>query len=112
MSMYGLGMSMSKNSLTRSSSTAGAKGRNDSRYLILRLIRDWLAGSRGSPRMLRAPRARGPNSIRPVTEADDVAGGQPARHLAGSRSSGDLGVRRPDRVEVPDDGRSSNAGPR
>ena len=45
--------------------TAGAKGRKLSRNLIFRFIVACIAGDRGSPRMLRAPSARGPNSIRP-----------------------------------------------
>ena len=52
-------------SATRSSSTAGAKGRNDSRYLIFRFSTDCISGDRGSPMIERWPRARGPNSMRP-----------------------------------------------
>jgi hypothetical protein len=56
----------SKNSDASSRSTVGANGRNDSRYLILRLIVVWVSGFRASPRIERAPSARGPNSIRPL----------------------------------------------
>ena len=45
--------------------TDGANGRNDSRNLIFRFITDCIAWLRASPRMLRLPSARGPNSIRP-----------------------------------------------
>src|SRR5918999_1522168 len=56
---------MSKYSATRSLSTTGANGRNDSRNLIFKFIVDCSEGLRASPMMLRAPSARGPNSIRP-----------------------------------------------
>ena len=46
----------------------GANGRNPSRNLILMFICACIRGLRGSPRMLRAPRARGPNSIRPSNQ--------------------------------------------
>ena len=46
-------------------STDGANGRNDSRYLTLRFRSFCMVGERGSPRIDRAPRARGPNSMRP-----------------------------------------------
>ena len=49
----------------RSSSTEGAKGRNDSRYLIFRFSTDCIRGERASPMIERLPRARGPNSMRP-----------------------------------------------
>ena len=52
-SMYGDGRSSSNHSLTCSSSTQGAKGRNPSRILILRLMISRISGWRGSPRMLR-----------------------------------------------------------
>jgi len=55
----------SKYSDACSRSTDGANGRNDSRNLILRFKTDCISRDRGSPTMLRAPRARGPNSIRP-----------------------------------------------
>ena len=48
-----------------SSSTDGANGRNPSRYLILRFSFFCISGFRASPRMLRSPSARGPNSMRP-----------------------------------------------
>ena len=59
---------MSKYSPARSRSTTGAKGRNDSRNLIFRFISDCISRLRASPRMLRLPKARGPNSIRPWTQ--------------------------------------------
>ena len=65
--MYGLSSRgrISKKSATRSRSTDGANGRNDSRNLILRFITDCMSRLRASARMLREPRARGPNSMRP-----------------------------------------------
>ena len=48
-----------------STSVEGAKGRNASRCLILALRVSFIDGSVGLARMLRAPSARGPNSIRP-----------------------------------------------
>ena len=56
---------MSNHSCACSCSTHGANGRKLSRNLILRFMVACIFGERGSPRMLRAPRARGPNSIRP-----------------------------------------------
>ncbi len=64
-SMYGDSSWSSKYSPTRSRSTLGANGRNPSRNLIFRFIRACIFGERGSPRILRLPNARGPNSIRP-----------------------------------------------
>ena len=43
----------------------GANGRKLSRNLIFRFIVACILGERASPMMLRAPNARGPNSIRP-----------------------------------------------
>jgi hypothetical protein len=65
--MYGLGCSsrISNHSWTFFSSTLGANGRKDSRNLILRFMTSCISRERASPRMLRLPRARGPNSIRP-----------------------------------------------
>ena len=51
--------------IVHNSSTAGAKGRNDSRNLIFKFITDCIFGDRASPMMERPPSARGPNSIRP-----------------------------------------------
>ena len=59
---------MSKYSPTSSRSTAGAKGRNDSRYLTLRFSVFCIEGERASPRIERAPSARGPNSMRPCIQ--------------------------------------------
>ena len=55
----------SNHSDARSRSTAGANGRKLSRNLILRFMVACIAGERGSPRILRAPKDLGPNSIRP-----------------------------------------------
>ena len=63
--MYGLASSSSNHSATSSRNTDGAKGRNDSRYLTFRFSTDCMLGERASPRIERAPKARGPNSIRP-----------------------------------------------
>ncbi len=63
--MYGDGRSSSKCSATSSSSTDGANGRNPSRNFTFRLSRFCISGLRASPRMLRLPSARGPNSMRP-----------------------------------------------
>src|SRR6266511_2861905 len=60
--------SRSKYSLARSRSTLGAKGRKPSRNLIFRFICACIRGLRGSPRILRAPSARGPNSILPSNQ--------------------------------------------
>ena len=51
--------------LAVSYNTAGAKGRKLSRNLILRFSFSCISECRGSPRIERFPRARGPNSIRP-----------------------------------------------
>ena len=48
-----------------SRNTEGAKGRKLSRSLIFRFSCRCMWGERGSPRIDRAPRALGPNSIRP-----------------------------------------------
>src|SRR5215213_5599597 len=64
-SMYGLSEVSSNHSATSSRSTAGANGRKLSRYLTFRLRIFCMSGDRGSPRIERAPRERGPNSIRP-----------------------------------------------
>ncbi len=59
---------MSKYLSTSSRSTAGAKGRNDSRYLTLRFSVFCIEGERASPRIERAPSERGPNSMRPCIQ--------------------------------------------
>ena len=64
-SMYGDSAVRSKYSPARSSSTAGANGRNDSRNLTFWLIADCIEAKRASPRIERLPSERGPNSIRP-----------------------------------------------
>ena len=66
-SMYGLDSCCRtwKNSSTLSCNTEGAKGRKDSRNLIFTFIVRCMLSLRASPRMLRLPSARGPNSIRP-----------------------------------------------
>ena len=64
-SMNGEGTSRSKYRSACSAATAGAKGRNSSRFFTSMLIWSRMAPSRGSPRIERLPRARGPNSIRP-----------------------------------------------
>ncbi|CAB4903977.1 unannotated protein [freshwater metagenome] len=63
--IYGDGQSSSKNSDERSARTIGANGRNDSRFLMLKFSRRCIEGDRGSAKIERLPRARGPNSIRP-----------------------------------------------
>ena len=67
-SMYGLSSfgRISKYSSTSSRSTAGANGRNDSRNLIFTFIVACILRERASPRIERAPSARGPNSMRPA----------------------------------------------
>ena len=66
----------------------GANGRKHSRYLIFRFITDCIFGERASPRMLRPPSARGPNSIRPWNQPDDLLlGEQPRRLRVAHRSS-------------------------
>ncbi len=67
-SMYGESLSSSKNSRQRSFSTDGAKGRKPSRTLILRFMSACIFGLRASPRMLRPPSDRGPNSMRPLNQ--------------------------------------------
>ena len=65
-SMYGRVRGRARSTRRRCSrSTLGANGRKLSRNLIFRFITDCIFGTRGSPRMLRAPSARGPNSMRP-----------------------------------------------
>lgn len=57
---------MSKYSCTWSRRIEGANGRNDSLNLIFKFMVFCISVERGSPRMERAPSARGPNSIRPA----------------------------------------------
>ncbi len=63
--MKGTASSSSNHSATASSSTEGAKGRNDSRRLILALRISFMSARRGSQRIERLPSARGPHSMRP-----------------------------------------------
>ena len=69
---------------TSSSSTDGANGRNPSRNLTFRFSRFCISGLRGSPRMLRLPSARGPNSMRPWNQPPTLPCGQPRRDVAAS----------------------------
>src|SRR6476659_3940500 len=62
MVIKGSNWSMSKNSATRSSNNAGAKGRNHARCFTRELIRSLIATSRGSAKIERFPSARGPTS--------------------------------------------------
>jgi len=73
------GYAMSIWSATYSSRMAGAKGRNPSRFFTWALSRSRMVGSRGSAKILRAPRARGPNSMGPWN--------QPMTFWAASRST-------------------------
>ncbi len=59
----------SNHSAARSRSTAGAKGRNGSRFLITRFSRSRMSASCGAARMERCPSARGPHSKRPRATA-------------------------------------------
>ena len=61
-------MSSSNQEPTSSRSTDGAKGLKLSRYLTLRLRVFCMDGERGSPRIERAPSARGPYSMRPCIQ--------------------------------------------
>ena len=63
--MKGTASSSSNQSATASSSTEGAKGRNDSRRLILALRMLFMSARRGSQTIERLPSARGPHSMRP-----------------------------------------------
>src|ERR1043166_8756870 len=60
-------------------STLGANGRQPSRNFTASLTRSRLSAKRGSDRMERAPRARGPNSMRPWN--------QPTRWFLASNSA-------------------------
>ena len=64
-SIWTVSQSISNQSATSSRRTDGAKGRNNARYFPLRLKSDCMVGERASPRIERAPGARGPNSMRP-----------------------------------------------
>ena len=99
--MYGDSMpgSMSKYLLAWSSSTAGANGRNDSRYLILRFMIDCIAGERASPMIERCPSARGPELHAPLQESDDVAVGDRTGDAFGARRAGEALVGIAARVE-------------
>ncbi len=72
---------------TRSRSTLGANGRKPSRNLILMFICACICGLRGSPRMLREPSARGPNSIRPSNQPTIFSSARGARRRGSSSSS-------------------------
>ena len=64
-SMYGLFSSSSNHSDTCSLRTPGAKGRKLSRYLTFKLSCFCISECLGSAIILLAPKALGPNSIRP-----------------------------------------------
>ena len=64
----------------------GANGRNPSRNLILRFICACIRGLRGSPRMLRAPSARGPNSMRPSNQPTIFSSASRCRHASRAAS--------------------------
>src|SRR5215203_1809535 len=84
-SMYGDSMpgSMSKYLLAWSSSTAGANGRNDSRYLILRFMIDCVADERPVTERTR------PELHPPLEESDDVAVGDRPRDPLRARRTGE-----------------------
>ena len=63
--MYCAGWSLPRTSGAIASASDGQKGRQRSRYLTAALMRSAMPGVPGQPRMLRPPRARGPNSMRP-----------------------------------------------
>src|SRR5204863_7811593 len=58
--MNGTSSSVSSHSATCSRRMEGAKGRKDSRRLILALRMSFMSARRGSPRIERLPSARGP----------------------------------------------------
>jgi hypothetical protein len=69
---------------TSSARTEGAKGLKLSRYLTLRFKSFCIVGERGSPRIERPPRARGPNSMRPCIQPTALPGeriGRAGDHL-------------------------------
>ncbi len=63
--MNGTSPSSSNHSDTASRRIDGAKGRNDSRRLILWFSVSFMSARRASPRIERLPSARGPHSMRP-----------------------------------------------
>ena len=58
-------LDLEKTPSMRSSNLAGAKGRNQARCFTREFNRSFMATSRGSARMERRPKARGPSSERP-----------------------------------------------
>jgi hypothetical protein len=81
---------MPKYSGAFSSRIDGANGRNDSRNLILRFMTDCIFVLRASPRMLRAPSARGPNSIRPWNQPTTFSVARRSATLSHSACSSEI----------------------
>src|SRR6266478_5827868 len=99
--MNGTASSSSNHSATASFRTEGAKGRNDSRRLILALRIVFMSARRGSHTIERFPSARGPHSIRPWNQPTTLPSAiVPAVRLQSSASSAMSSTAQPRRHDL------------